>query len=320
MAETLPGSPTREPNNVSYDNDPTRPTRDSPVHRGPSRLDEPQRERSYPGSGGDPAESITITLDGDGSARSAGGSESYNDLKAQLDSERAKRSELERLAQQQLLQTQKAQIEGAYREVYQARESKIAEAARASAEYDHEKSARATADAAYLSSKLLVFEDGKNAAETQIKQQQQQQNPAADRERFLATQDPVNADLIRQTNGRFFDDPQFQAKAVATAQFLINAKGLKTTDPKYRAEMLKAMREDGYRSRESSRSRYSAPPSRPNATNNGIGYSYGDVVHLTPEEISIAKATLTPDVIGKNRDPLVVYAERKRELMREQGH
>jgi hypothetical protein len=316
--ETLPGSPTREPNNVSYDNDPTRPTGDNSVHRGSSRLDEPQREHSYPGSGGDPGESITITLDGDGSARSAGRSEKYNDLKAQLDSERAKRSELERLAQQQLLHTQKAQIEGAYREVYQARESKIAEAARAAADYDHEKSARATADAAYLSSKLLVFEDGKNAAETQIKQQQQ--NPSADRERFLATQDPVNADLIRQTNGRFFDDPQFQSKAVATSQYLINAKGLKTTDPKYRTEMLKAMRGDGYRSRESSNSRYSAPPSRPNATNDGIGYSYGDAVHLTPEEISIAKATLTPDVIGKNRDPLVVYAERKRELMREQGH
>jgi hypothetical protein len=45
--ETLPGSPTREPNNVSYDNDPTRPTRDNTVHRGASRLDEPSRERSY---------------------------------------------------------------------------------------------------------------------------------------------------------------------------------------------------------------------------------------------------------------------------------
>jgi hypothetical protein len=113
-------------------------------------------------------ESVTVVVDGD--VKSNGRSENYGELRAQLDSERAKRLELERLAQRQLLQTQKSEIESGYREVYAARESKISEAARAAADYDHEKAARATADAAYLSSKLLVFEDGKNAAEQQLRQ------------------------------------------------------------------------------------------------------------------------------------------------------
>jgi hypothetical protein len=127
MAEALPGSPTREPNNVTYDNDPTRPTRDNSVHRGSSRLDEPLRERSYPGSGGDPDESITITLDG--SDKSAGKRDTDAELRRDLAVERSRRQQLEAAQRQMQLVQNKTVIESEYANTVVASQNRDSRAA-----------------------------------------------------------------------------------------------------------------------------------------------------------------------------------------------
>jgi hypothetical protein len=308
MAEVLPGAPSREPNNARYDSDPTRPTRrnDPLTGRG---INEPSRNGNPYHDDAPDGENVTVVVDADAGAKSNDGRENYSELRTQLDSERAKRLELERLAQRQLLQTQRAEIESGYREAYAARESKIAEAAKAAADYDHEKAARATADAAYLSSKLLVFEDGKNAAEQALRQQQQPVGEHQRRQQYLNQQSSTNRKLIEQAGDRFWTDEPYRNAAIAASSYLVN-RGYKSdgSDPRYEREMRRMMN-TSERSREGAR--YAAPPTNANVTSYGYQARGGEtVVSLSPKERELARAWFTgPEYRGV--DPELHYAKFK---------
>jgi hypothetical protein len=318
MAEALPGSPTREPNNVTYDNDPSRPTRDNGIHRGPSRLDEPQRERSYPGSGGDPDESITITLDGDG--KSAGKRDTDAELRRDLAAERSRRQQLEAAQRQMQLVQNKTLIESEYANTWNRREELMRQAADKAASYEHVEAERLRGEAAVLAAQLVTLHDGKLQAETEIKRQQQQPiDEYQRRQQYLNQQTAANRRLIEEAGNKFWSSESYRNAAISASGYLVN-RGYKSdgSDPRYEKEMRRMMNE-GSRSRESG-GRYSAPPSRESGLSTNGGYVRGEVVTLTPEQVAIAKATLTPDIIGKGRDPLVVYAQRLAELRREQGY
>lgn len=156
---------------------------------------------------------------------------------------------------------------------------------------------------------------------------------------WLATQDAVNATWIRANRARFFTDKEFQRKASLYSQVAID-EGIKTTDPRYIPfiESKLGMREaepaptteagkttersgadGGGRAPVTAAPRPAAPPSRSTPAMNG---AVRTKVTLTPEEVAIARTTMTPEIIGKNpdgspRDPIAVFAARKLELERE---
>lgn len=172
--------------------------------------------------------------------------------------------------------------------------------------------------------------------------QQQPQDPIAQQEAWIRQQDPVNQAWIRQNRERFFSDVAFQRRAIAASTAAVELEGLKPNDPRYLDYVnekvgLKTENKSGEPEVASSRatSRQSptppaarTPPARVAATpSRSLPVDQGNPrtqtrVTLTQAEIEHAKLTLTPEILGKDkdgnpRDPVKVYAARKLELQRE---
>jgi hypothetical protein len=218
----------------------------------------------------------------------------------------------------QLVQN-KTVIESEYANTWNRREELMRQAADKAASYEHVEAERLRGEAAVLAAQLVTLHDGKLQAESEIKRQQQQPvDEYQRRQQYLNQQTTANRRLIEEAGDKFWSSESYRNAAISASGYLVN-RGYKSdgSDPRYEKEMRRMMNE-GSRSRESG-ARYSAPPSRDSGLSTNGGYVRGEVVTLTPEQVAIAKATLTPDIIGKGRDPLVVYAQRLAELRREQG-
>lgn len=216
--------------------------------------------------------------------------------------------------------------------------------------------AKVNAEIGEVAARIVALKDGKLAAERraqqqqreseqQYQQQQQQQqyqpDPRTQQDDWLAQQDPYNAAWIRQHRDRFFADTDFQRKAVAASGYAINNKGLKVGSVEYyqfideavglrQAEQPKQQQQQQQRQEQNAQpdarsaasqtqSRQSpvaaAPPSR-TATPSGGGKQQVEIT-LTAAERAHARATLTPDIIGKDKDPEAVFAAHKAKLMAE---
>lgn len=210
------------------------------------------------------------------------------------------------------------------------------EKSKALSDGDFDKASKIDVDLGRVTARIVQLEDGKMAVEEARKsapreQQRPEPNERERREQWLSSQNPHNAAWIRQNYDRFFGDPAFQTKAIAASQFAVNNKGLQIGTSEYltfldqevglKQRAVEESKEQAAPRQEARKSpaapaaapNVSAPPSRTVPTSRP---GQGTPVTLTQDERNHARATLTPDIIGKNpdgsaRDPEVVFAQHK---------
>lgn len=151
-----------------------------------------------------------------------------------------------------------------------------------------------------------------------------------------------SAAWIRDHADKFFGDQRFQEKVMAAANNAEKVLGLTYDSDDYFKHIEEAV---GLRQKETPVAAAEpepkpepkpapkpapvartspAPAAPPSRTTPSARPGVDTPVTLTAEERAIARATMTPEVIGKNpdgtpRDPEVVYAQRKLEIQREHG-
>ena len=227
-------------------------------------------------------------------------------------------------------------------EAEQARARSLAsQKAKAQADQEFDKAEQIGLEIGEVTANISKLKDGKAVIEEarrspqvrqEVPQQQPQPSEADRREQWLTQQNPHNAAWIRQ-HPEFFSDQKFQRRATFASQEAIDQGHAPGT-----AEYLRIVEEAvGLRkapaaepapaphtpsTRTSSAPAYvapaappvAAPPSREVPTNRPG--AQGNRITLTKEEADIARATLPPEIIGKNpdgtpKDPLVVFAQNK---------
>lgn len=226
-------------------------------------------------------------------------------------------------------------------EAEQSRARALASAkAKASADQDFDKAEQIGLEIGEVTANIAKLKDGKAVIEEARRVGPVAPQPVARpqpsesdrREQWLSQQNPHNAAWIRQHSDKFFGDQGFQRKATAASTYAIEVLGHPVGTPEYFKHVEEAT---GLRQKDvavahapppaaapvhSSTRTTTAPPvaatpSREVPTSRpGV---QGNRVSLTPDEVAIARATLTPDIIGKDKDPLVVFAQNKAKMMAE---
>lgn len=273
-----------------------------------------------------------------------------------LNDERAARQRAEeelRQSREKVTQAEKTSIDSDYNSVANALtaaeelgKSLVSEKARLMKEGDFDKAceldmkiAETGASITNLRAGKVQLEDAKKkAAEKKPDETRPRQTEMEVQDSWLSSIDSHNAAWIRANRTRYFSDKDFQKKAAAASQEALAFHNLKTSDPGYidfietKLGMREAKPIEGDATSDAGRStarqseqqqqapRLAAPPSRQTPTSEA-GMSRQRIT-LTAEEASIARQTLTPEILGKNpdgtpRDPLKVFAQRKAELIRD---
>ena len=195
----------------------------------------------------------------------------------------------------------------------------------------------ATANIARLKDGKAALDAARTTAPAPAAPVQRQQSDSERREAWLASQNPHNAAWIRQHSDKFFGDAAFQKKATAASSYAIDVLGMAVGTPEYfkhveeatglrQKEAPAAARADPVTAASVPTTRTSAAPPVAAAPSREVPSARpgvnGNKISLTPAEVEIARATLTPDIIGKNpdgsaKDPLVVFAQNKAKMQAE---
>jgi hypothetical protein len=279
--------------------------------------------------------------------------QSNRHLAAQQQAERlaAQRAQEVQRVRGQASEAEHTAIINALQNAEKTRDALQAQFASLGAESQWAEQAKVSSALGEVSAQIVRLKDGKAAAESreaqarqwateeaqaQQAQQAQVQDARSQQDAWLATVDPYNAAWIRQNRDRFFNDKDFERKAIAASGYAINNKGYQAGSIEYfrfideavglrqpaQAESESTGRSVVQEPKEEPRSmaaktvsRVSPTPTAPPSRTSTTTTSRRQEITLSAAERAHARATLTKDIIG-DQDPDVVFAKHKAELMK----